>query len=289
MPDLPEKQEANIPPASHHANPQASLQREDRVSLLETIIIFCISAASIIFVFAMSAAALGDYQFRLPEFLTDSAKTLWSLVAAGGVAVTGSAIDLALRRQPRTINYVKYILATTALLFLPIVGLLLYGRSVQNSWTIPPGASSINILGKSFPKRSFSLSFLVLPAPVGFFVAGEVTLSDGHLKGTAYGRITKGGFPIGVPPNFIASQVSLHLCYYQKQIGSQFVSTAWAPRFPQSSNAGPINVPIPMTTDAVDSARFPFDIEIPELAHPEAVWLCAFLTDRNNYTVASLQ
>lgn len=173
--------------------------RSDRVSLLEAIVIFAISAAIIIFIFAMSAAALGDYQFRLPEFLTDSVKTMWSLVAAGGVAVTGSSLDLLLRREPRRTNYVVYILATTSLLFVPIIGLMVYGNSSQDHWSVPAGATRIDILAKVFPKHSFSVSTLVSPAPVTLYLSGDVMMIDGHVKGTASGRITRSGRDSGGP------------------------------------------------------------------------------------------
>lgn len=263
--------------------------RSERVTLLEAIVIFAISAAIIIFIFAMGAAALGDYQFRLPAFLTDSVKTMWSLVAAGGVAVTGSSLDLVLRREPRRTNYLIYILATTAVLFAPIVGLMLYGKSAQDFWSVPSGATPISILSKSFPKRSFSLSTLVSPSPVGLYLSGDVALSDGHIKGTASGRITKSGTVMAVPPNYVISQVAIHLCYYQRASGSQFVTVAVAPRFPERTNMASVSIPLPLLASAVDVASFGFDVEVPEMAHPEAAWLCGVLSDRNNVPAATVQ
>ena len=262
-----EKETNDSAPSTRPRRP-AGAGRGERISLLETIVIFSISAAIIIFVFAMSAAALGDHQFRLPAFLTDSVKTLWSLVAAGGVAVVGSGLDLALRRQPRSINYITYILATTGLLFAPIVGLLVYGKSAQSLWPVPAGATPINIIDESVSKQSFALANLTGPSPVGFYLSGEVTVKNGHLSGTANGTITKNNSFIPVPMNFTASQVVLHLCYYQKQSASPLVSVAIAPKFPQVSNVGIVKVPIPMTTDAITISPFPFDIEIPVIAHP---------------------
>lgn len=90
--------ERDLPEVKDSDSGKNKLQVEvqpDKLNLLETIVVFSISCAVIIFVFAISAAGLGNYRFQLPDFLTDSVKTVWSLVTAGGLAVAGSALDMA--------------------------------------------------------------------------------------------------------------------------------------------------------------------------------------------------
>ena len=109
------------------------------------------------------------------------------------------------------------------------------------------------------------------------------------MKGTASGRITKSGAIIAIPPNYVVSQVAVHLCYYQRAAGSQFVTVAVAPRFPEPSNVFSVSILLPLSADAVDVTSFSFDIEVPEMSHPEAVWLCGILSDRNNVQAATVQ
>jgi hypothetical protein len=269
---------------------QDEAEQAQNLNLLETIVVFCIACAIIIFVFAISAAGLGNYRFRLPDFLTDSAKTLWSLVTAGGVAVAGSALDLALRRHPRRVNYVTYILATTGVLFVPIIGLLWFGKENQTvAWTVPQGSASLDLSRNVFIKQKFSLSFLQGPSPVGLFIAGEIAFTDGRLSGTAYGQITKPAFQLALPPTVITKAV-LHLCYYQRQPGSPIPLVALAPSFPQTSNTGNINIPLPLKQDSVDIPSFTFDIEVPSnLESRETTWLCAYLTTASNQLVAGVR
>jgi hypothetical protein len=260
----------------------------DRLNLLETIVVLAISCAIVIFVFAISAAGLGNYRFRLPDFLTDSVKTVWSLATAGGVAVAGSALDAALRRHPRRVSYPKYVLITTGVLFVPIAGLLWFGKPETTRLRPVPGATALDISGETSESKSFELAMMPMPAAVALFVNGEVAVANGRLTGTASGTNTRPPFPFIPAAHTVGTQVALHLCYYKEQPGNSFPTIGYAPAFPQPTNTGKVSVAIPMQDDQVGIPSFEFDIEIPEIADPEAVWLCAFLANNANQTIAAV-
>ncbi len=283
MDEKPADDEREQPDPAKPGNPG------DRLTLLETIVVFSVSCAVVIFIFAMSAAGLGNYRFRLPEFLTDSVKTVWSLAAAGGFAITASTLDAALRRRPRSVNYPAYVMITTLGLLVPIAGLLWFGRESQRSTlSVPPGATSVDLSRGDFSSRSFALSVLTAPAPVGFLVSGNVEFSGGHLRGNAAASVTRTLFnpPVPGPP---ATQVVLHLCYFRRPSQGAFPMVAYAPSIPMPSNTAHISrIPIPIDIERVDVPSFAFDIEVPQLDDPSVTWLCGVLATENNSILASV-
>lgn len=261
---------------------QRSISPEN-ISLLDLIVVLCLSAFIVIFVFAISASELGNYQFRLPSFLTNSIETIWSLAAAGGLAVTGSVLNAALTRRPKRVNYVKYVLGVTAALFVPIVGLLWFGEANRYaSWQAPFTANvRLDLSRGAIKNREFSLSPLPLPngllPPVLLYLSGDVSLESGNLNGVASGRVVLAG-PLP-DREFLPLHIGIYLCYYKSVPGSPFPMYATAPASINSANMSTIRT-LPPRSRVINVPRFQFSIEVPRVEDPQATWLCAKLGDQ---------
>jgi hypothetical protein len=258
-------------------------QIEERPSLLEVAIIFIISCAIIIFVFSITGRFFGEENFdQLPTFIKDSYVALWSFVGAAGLAVTGSAIDLAFRKSPRKYNYLFMIFSVIFLIAFLISCLLWFGpvirqRSSDFAQSVPAGATRIDLSRISTTARSFSLSYLVGINSVGIQLEGNYAIQQDYISGTInVARIIGVNPNVPIPPGVQIDQLVLQICSVGFIAGVPQVIAH--PQYPNAEHTlpRPIAFPIaPPYPSLVEGRNFRIDIS--NVANRKSAWLCAHI------------
>lgn len=258
---------------------QVPSQTRTEADLLSSLVVILISVGVTIFVFWASSQFLSRDTFsKLPSFLTDSYKAIWSSVVTGAAGI-GLAIlkAIASKGQPQP-NYLKLIGVTTAGLVVIVIGLVIFAEHSNSSGhvvlQIPPNVVRIDVNNhevKNFDLVSDPLQPVIY---LSYAVHGNFSIVGRTIKGhLTSGRIvmsqqTPHDFPTSI------AQLSINIHYYYRVNGNDVMNVY--PVIPKPPDSSDLGVAIEAgKTYAIPP--FDFEFEIPDNLPLDRAWLASHL------------
>ena len=251
-----------------------------QLSLLDTVIIILTACSIVIFVFTIGAKFLKQDTFdKLPEFLKNSYSALWSAGVVAGGALAGSVVDALSKRESTKGSFILYIMATTLMIMVLIIGTVELSRSIEGPrFTVPPGATALSVTSNTSKPVSFYLQNRMNAGNPGR-IRGTYQIKDGELTGDVVDSELE---PlIGVTPSAVPlTSISVHVCYYAVQNGVPVF--AFVPQFPVDSDREAISAMTNMQ-QPFQIPKFKFQIDVKHLDYIAPPYLCAFVDGQSNY------
>lgn len=254
--------------------------------LIDVFLILLLSAAITLFVFWIASQSANNPVFaQLPPYIATAFSSIWAS-AATGTAGIGLVIIKALSNNTRpTPNYLLYILATTALIFISVLILGNIFNSKSDSTPIDPpyGATLIDTTDTSDTRDLDLVSHDNVFQ--GLELKGTYNIKDGKISGKVTGG-TYRTYPAFVPPMNLR-QISVQLCYIHKIQGVQgFEGKIGMQNFPPEPKASnSIDIDISLDRDkSYDLPSFDFKFNLPPDFVKNKGWLCgAAYNDHGGY------
>jgi hypothetical protein len=249
----------------------------NQLTLLDAVIIILISCSILIFVFTIGAKFLGQQTFdKLPDFIKDSYSAIWSAGVVAGGALVGSVVDALSKQASSKGNFVAYILGTTLLIMLLIVGTVELSRSIEGpQFSVPNGAKALDLLRDSTEPVDFYVQNKLIGGNQAR-ITGSYTISKGQLKGTVANSELD---PVAGLPAIRLSSISIHICYLSVKNGAPIYTQV--PEFPTAANSEKIATSMNLSS-AYAIPNFQFSINIRKLENIAPPYLCAFIDGDQN-------
>jgi hypothetical protein len=242
-------------------------------------IIILASCSLVIFVFTIGAKFLGRDTFdKLPDFLKDSYKALWSAGVVAGGALVGSVADALSRRESTKENFLFYIMGTTLAIMILIVGTIELTKTTEPpQFSVPVGAKAIDIRENTSKPVDFFLQYRGFGGnPVRILGSYEVK------AGTLFGNVSGSELDpmvTAAPANVHLSAISIHVCYLANRNGMP--TFAQSPELPTSSNREAIstaaNISVPYKIP-----DFKFSIDVAHIDNIGPPYICGYIDGEPN-------